>query len=86
MADWLHTESILLNLQYTPTMTTTPTPFNHLDVQADRAFGTDSCHEVFFVYFTQVSCVHSLFLNRTLLGVLESLRSESGIQAFVISI
>ena len=57
-------------------------------LQADRAFGTDSCHDVFFLcffclYFTKLGL---LFLNRTLLGGMESLRSESGISAFGISI
>ena len=73
----------------TTTMTTTTTTtFNHLYIQADRAFGTDSCHDVFFFcffchYFTKLGL---LFLNRTLLGGMESLRSESGISAFGISI
>ncbi len=35
----------------------------------------DSCHEVFFCHFTILG---SLFLNRTLLGGVESVRSESG--------
>ncbi len=56
-------------------------------IQADRAFGTDSCHmflllsfysklEVFLLSF--YSKLGSIFLNRTLLGNVESLRSESG--------
>ena len=62
--------------------------FKSFIVQADRAFGTDSCHDVFFFcffchYFTKLGL---LFLNRTLLGGMESLRSESGISAFGISI
>jgi hypothetical protein len=53
--------------------------------QADRAYDTDSCYEVFFyLFYSGKLC--SLFLNRTLSGGLESLRNESGIQAFVISI
>jgi hypothetical protein len=40
-------------------------------IQADKAFGTDSCHEVLFCHFT-----HSFY--RTLLGGVESLQSESG--------
>ncbi len=35
----------------------------------------DSCHEVFFCHFTMLG---SFFLNRTLLGGVELLRSESG--------
>jgi hypothetical protein len=35
----------------------------------------DSCHEVFFCHFTMLD---SLFLNRTLLGGVELLRSKSG--------
>ena len=62
--------------------------FKSFIVQADRAFGTDSCHDVFFVcffclYFAKLVL---LFLNHTLLGGMESLRSESGISAFGISI
>ena len=48
----------------------------------------NACHDVFFfcffcLYFTKLGL---LFLNRTLLGGMESLRSESGISAFGISI
>ena len=35
----------------------------------------DSCHEIFYCHFTMLG---SLFLNRTLLGGVELLRSESG--------
>ncbi len=42
-----------------------------IPLQADRAFGTDYCLRFLFVIL--------LFLNRTLLGDVESLRSESGI-------
>jgi hypothetical protein len=48
----------------------------HFDVNADRAFGTESCHEVFFSYFTKLDL---LFLYRSLLGGVESLRGKYGI-------
>ena len=50
----------LIYLRYTPT---TPTLIFY-SIQADRAFGTDSCHEVFLCLFYSgiVSCVHSLLI------------------------
>jgi hypothetical protein len=55
---------------------------NHCYKQADRAFGTDSCHEDFLcLFYSGKLC--SLFLNCTLLGGLELLQSEPAFKHLV---